>query len=166
MPTIQPPTMHLQNGPNLARGHTISCVVSTAHCSSVKAGCWPERHSRIATLQSPMQGQIFQMTNQGQNPHTMRLQAASVTEPKGSSEKVEWYNKKKELWTEADDVEALKTLLTVNDTGKPLVVDFYAGWCSSCKTAYPALCKVCCWNDTYYRKICDTDMSCYWTEVL
>lgn len=54
---------------------------------------------------------------------------------------VEWYNKNKELWFEAHSAEELtKAMQTEED--KYVVVDFYAGWCSSCKAAYPALCKV------------------------
>lgn len=56
--------------------------------------------------------------------------------------KVEWFNKQKELWIEPRDKESLLELIKNNDTEKPIVLDCYAGWCSSCKSAYPGLCKV------------------------
>lgn len=54
---------------------------------------------------------------------------------------VEWYNKNKELWFEAHSAEDLTEAIQTEED-KYVVVDFYAGWCSSCKAAYPALCKV------------------------
>lgn len=63
---------------------------------------------------------------------------------------VEWYNKRKELWVEPKDKESLLELIRTNDSGKPIVLDCYAGWCSSCKAAYPALCKIAANED--FRK--------------
>ncbi|CAD7698362.1 unnamed protein product [Ostreobium quekettii] len=54
---------------------------------------------------------------------------------------VEWYNKNKELWCEARSSEELQAIITEEEE-KFILADFYAGWCSSCKAAYPALCKV------------------------
>lgn len=137
-------TMHLQSVQNPARGHSISLAVSPAPCTSVRVNPRPERHYHKGALRSPIQGQMLQTMKQGKDSQGMRLNAASMemAEPKSSATKVEWYKKKKELWIEADDVDGLKAVLENNDTGKPMVVDLYAGWCSSCKTAYPALCKV------------------------
>lgn len=54
---------------------------------------------------------------------------------------VEWFNKNKELWIEASTPEELMEAIET-ETDRFVVVDFYAGWCSSCKAAYPALCKI------------------------
>ena len=39
-----------------------------------------------------------------------------------------------------DSIAELEALL--ESSTKPLAVDFFAGWCSSCKSSYPALCKI------------------------
>ncbi|GMH46167.1 hypothetical protein BSKO_14135 [Bryopsis sp. KO-2023] len=76
--------------------------------------------------------------------HLGRVHATSMEKPEVESTggKVEWFKKQKELWVEPEDKEALLELIENNDSGKPIVLDCYAGWCSSCKSAYPALCKI------------------------
>lgn len=54
---------------------------------------------------------------------------------------VVWYNKNKELWVEVGSEQELYETMQ-SETEKFIVLDLYAGWCSSCKAAYPALCKV------------------------
>lgn len=54
---------------------------------------------------------------------------------------VEWYNTNKELWLDVGSEQEL-TEATGVETEKHIVVDLYAGWCSSCKAAYPAICRV------------------------
>lgn len=54
---------------------------------------------------------------------------------------VEWFNKNRHLWTEVSSKDDLMKVIGMQSE-KYTVVDFYAGWCSSCKAAYPALCKI------------------------
>lgn len=56
-------------------------------------------------------------------------------------EHVQWFKQNKEFWVEAESQTQLVDIMA-EETEKFIVVDFYAGWCSSCKAAYPALCKV------------------------
>lgn len=75
----------------------------------------------------------------------VHAQSPSLEQPSstdGKAEKLLWFEKKKDLWVETTSGDSLRNFLKGNDTGKPVVFDFYAGWCSSCKAAYPALCKV------------------------
>ena len=44
------------------------------------------------------------------------------------------------LWKTIDTIDQLEALLA--SSTKPVAVDFFAGWCSSCKSSFPALCKI------------------------
>lgn len=104
-----------------------------------------ERLSRMKQSCGLALGRKLQASDKMQSLLVAHAQAASMEKPapaESSAGKVEWFNKKKELWIEPEDADGLISLLKNNDSGKFVMVDFYAGWCSSCKTAYPALCKV------------------------
>mmetsp|Transcript_13953 Transcript_13953/g.30162 ORF Transcript_13953/g.30162 Transcript_13953/m.30162 type:complete len:218 (-) Transcript_13953:791-1444(-) len=78
-------------------------------------------------------------------------QSNSVSTESGASEgssdsdeepvaRVAWHEKPCE-WKTVRSVAELKSILSEND-GRHIALDLFAGWCSSCKAAYPALCKI------------------------
>lgn len=72
---------------------------------------------------------------------------ASMDEIEGDSkERLRWWEKPVGmgkgpcLFQTVDTIAELESLLA--SSKKHVAVDFFAGWCSSCKSSYPALCKI------------------------
>eukprot|EP00775_Hariotina_reticulata_P001222 gene1222-1561_t len=47
-----------------------------------------------------------------------------------------------ELWLELTTAAEMQAAQNTLPNGKMLVVDYYAGWCAVCKTAYPSMCRL------------------------
>lgn len=56
--------------------------------------------------------------------------------------KVPWYKKPCPEWFDAANTDELEEVLSSAKGKWFVVVDIYAGWCGSCKSAYPAVCKI------------------------
>ncbi|KAL6759198.1 hypothetical protein V8C86DRAFT_2580986 [Haematococcus lacustris] len=56
---------------------------------------------------------------------------------------VPWFERKCDGFTKvADSVELAQAIESGKHSNKVVAVEFLAGWCSSCKGSYPALCKL------------------------
>jgi len=71
-----------------------------------------------------------------------------------------WFDKYSENWTHAHSAQELVQILRT-ETAKMIFIDFYAGFCGSCKAAFPQLSRVAgnrdFQRDFLFVKCCVTD---------
>ena len=55
--------------------------------------------------------------------------------------RIKWYQRPCEL-SDLDDQEQIEAAIKASgEKGKWTFIEFYAGWCASCKSTFPTLCK-------------------------
>jgi thiol:disulfide interchange protein len=77
-----------------------------------------------------------------EQPAVSTEEAESEPATRVTKVKTPWYKKNSELWLELQNVDDLIAAVETKSGGKYTAVDFYSAWCSSCKGAYPAICRI------------------------
>lgn len=72
-----------------------------------------------------------------------RAAVSDVTQLNGvkNESRIPWFERNEDLFVNVKERGGIEQFVQ-QQGGKYKVVDFYAGWCSSCKSAYPKLCQI------------------------
>lgn len=109
----------------------------------------PKRRSLVAPCASAQARRITGAPFGGAAPTQPLLNPALHCQHAGSGKRrrgvivhAEWFKEQADLWVELNTKDAFEQFIATPAPGKYKVIDFYAGWCASCKSTYPSLCKV------------------------